>query len=145
MSLDCTILGMIKPCLDLCNPAQKRRNSMKINRKPLFGLLVAFLLGVWVTNISVAPSWLSFDGWLAMMLFGGMMLVLATANGRTHWAMFVSVLGAIIAVFGLILTLSINGQLLIPGVIIADLISILINLSFKTVWFVKDVLGIKFD
>jgi hypothetical protein len=56
-----------------------RRISMEIKWKHVFGLLLAFLLGVWFSNVSVIR--MTPEAWAWWMVFAGFILVCATFTG----------------------------------------------------------------
>lgn len=53
---------------------------MKINWKYLFGIVLSFLLGVFVTNVSVMPSRMTLDGWMWWMWMVAFALFIVTSD-----------------------------------------------------------------
>lgn len=75
---------------------------MKINWKYLCGLVLAFALGVWISNVSVIR--MTAEAWAWYSLFAGFFLCLATATGdpdNALGAMLMSVIGGIVSLMGI--------------------------------------------
>lgn len=115
---------------------------MKINWKFVFSVVLAFILGVWISNVSVIR--MTAEAWAWWMVVGGFILTIATFTSDTEpgkmGAFFLSALFSIFSFIAIFMptTKGVDFYQTAFVVITLDSLFITVNLINKVAIWVKD-------